>query len=154
MTRILLASLVLLLPAVVRAQGEDAQALAQEILDKGAKQFDKKDAAAMAATYTEDAQVFWVAKDQNTGEYKTEMREGRSEIEALYRDLFKDSNETTTSRNTVEYARRLAPDLLVIHGHFQPKISETGTYSFVQVRRKEGDQWKIMSLRLFIVSAQ
>jgi hypothetical protein len=40
-----------------RAEDKDAKTLAQDILDKGAALFDKRDAAAMAATYTEDAQL-------------------------------------------------------------------------------------------------
>ena len=87
---------------VARAEDKDAKSLAQDLLDKGAASFDKRDAAAMAATYTEDAQLEWIEKDSASGAIKIDTKKGREEIEALYRDLFKDSKEATTSKNTVE----------------------------------------------------
>jgi hypothetical protein len=129
----------------------DAKALAQEILTKGAALFDTRDAAAMAATYTEDARLSLVAKDKDTGAYKVDVKEGRSAIEAAYRDLFKDQNEKTTSRNTVEFARLLAPDLLIIEGDFEPDVAKGDKFTFVQERTKQGDRWLITSLRLYVL---
>src|SRR5947209_16148583 len=58
---------VLALPFSARADDKDAKKLAQQTLDKGASLFDARDAAALAATYTEDAQVHWIDKDNSTG---------------------------------------------------------------------------------------
>src|SRR5262249_60394462 len=134
-----------------RAQGADAKALAQEILKKGAALFDTRDAAAMADTYTTDARVTVVSKGEDNGRTKVESKEGRAEIEGLYRDLFKDASEKTTSRNTVEYARLVTPDLLVIHGDFAPDVNKGDKYAFVQERVKDSDRWLIRSLRLYLI---
>jgi len=135
------------LPAL--AQEPDTKKMAQEILDKGAALFDKHDAAAMAATYFEDARLFMVGKNNDTGEYEVGTKEGRSQIEDFYRDLFKDPNEKTVSRNTVEFARFVNPDVLIIHGYFEPNTAKPDKYTFVQVRVKKGEKWLIQSLRLF-----
>jgi hypothetical protein len=139
---------VILAPGFARAQ--DAKAVAQEVLNKGAALFDTRDAAAMAETYTDDAKLTWIEKDSNTGKFKVEVKEGRSDIEKLYSDLFKDAKEKTTSRNTVEFAKFISPSLLLIEGEFEPKINE-GKYSFVQERIKQGDKWVIMALRIYVV---
>jgi hypothetical protein len=152
MTRITPVVLVaLLLAPALAAADDDAKALATKILDKGAALFDKKDAAAMAATYTEDGRILWYEKDKDTGELKLSEKKGRSEVQDLYRGLFEGSTEPTTSRNTVQYARFVTPDILVIHGVFQPNSAKAGTYPFVQVRRKEGDRWLIKTLQLFAI---
>ncbi|MBX6314610.1 MAG: hypothetical protein IRY99_17105 [Isosphaeraceae bacterium] len=150
MIRLAILPLALLWPLATRAQEPDARKLAQEILDKGAALFDTRDAAAMAATYTEDAKIFWVGKNQDTGQYQIDVKDGRSQIEDLYRNLFKD-RKRTTSRNTVEFARFVAPDLLVIQGYFEPDIHRADKFPFVQVRVKQGDKWLMMSLRLFVL---
>src|SRR5271157_5818056 len=117
---ILAVTLTLCLSLSARADDTDAKTVAQGLLDKGAALFDKRDAAAMAATYTEDAQLEWVDKDSAAGGIKIETRKGREEIEALYRDFFKDQKEATTSKNIVEFARFISPELMVVHGAFQP----------------------------------
>jgi hypothetical protein len=81
-------ALILSLPLAAPALEDDAKTVAQGILDKGAALFDKRDAAAMAATYTEDAQLEWIEKDSASGGIKIDARKGREEIEAVYRDLF------------------------------------------------------------------
>lgn len=152
MTRFMFAVFVVCVPLAVQARAQDAKTQAQEVLDRGSALFDARDAAALAATYTEDARIVWVEKDKGTGTYIFKRKRGRSEIEALYRDLFKDSNEKTTSRNNVEFARFVAPDLMVINGTFQPNVADGGSYRFIQVRIKQGDKWLMSSLRIFIVA--
>jgi hypothetical protein len=149
---ILSLALAFVVPSAARSQGDDAKVLAQGVLDKGATLFDSKDAAAMAATYAEDARLIWMDKDNDTGRYNTSVKQGRAEIESLYRDLFKDPNEQFRARNTVEFARQVSSDLLIIYGTFQPDISKTGKYPFVQARIKQGDKWLIKSLEFFLVS--
>jgi hypothetical protein len=152
MKRLMIFGLMFAFPFTLMAQEKDAKAVAQDVLDKGAALFDTRDATAMAATYTEDAQLFWIDKDSSTGEIKIDVKKDRTEIESLYRDLFKDAKEKTTSKNTVEFARFVTPDLMVIHGVFQPDVAKQGKFPFVQMRVKVGDKWLMKSLQLFVIS--
>jgi hypothetical protein len=149
---ILAVALTLCLSNSARADDTDAKTVAQDVLDKGAALFDKHDAAAMAATYTEDAQLEWVEKDSAAGGIKIETRKGREEIEALYRDFFKDQKEATTSKNTVEFARFISPELMVVHGAFQPNVANDAKFQFVQLRYKKDDKWMLKSLTLFVIA--
>jgi hypothetical protein len=145
-------ALLFVVPFSLRAQDKDAKTVAQEVLDKGSALFDTRDAVAMAATYTEDAELLWIDKDSTTGEIKVSVKKDRSEIESLYRDLFKDAKEKTTSKNTVEYARFVGADLMVIHGAFQPDVDKQGKFPFVQMRLKQGEKWVIKNLQLYVIS--
>jgi hypothetical protein len=148
---LLAVALTLGLSLAARAEDQDAKALAQDILEKGAALFDKRDAAAMAATYTEDAQLEWIEKDSAAGGIKIDVKKGREEIEAVYRDLFKDAKEATTSKNTVEYAKFIGSGLMVIEGDFQPNAASEAKFHFVQLRLKQGDKWLMRSLQLFVI---
>ena len=66
---------------------QDAKSLAQDILTKGAALFDSRDAAAMAATYTEKAQVTAYSRDDETGALKTETGRGRADVQKFYAEL-------------------------------------------------------------------
>jgi hypothetical protein len=145
-------ALLLAIPISTKAQDESAKNLAQDVLSKGSALFDTRDAAAMAATYTEGAQILWYDKQDDTGEIKLTTKNGRAEIESLYKDLFKDQTEKTTSKNTVEFARFAKPEVLIIHGVFQPNIDKPGKFPFVQVRVKAGDKWLMKTLQIFIMS--
>ena len=133
------------------AAAEDARADAQAILDKGSALFDKNEAAAMAATYTADAHLSWFEEEGNPSEIILKTKKGRAEIEAFYRDVFKSEKTKSTSKNVVEFARFVGPDLMVIHGSFRPDTSKSriGHLTFVQVRVRQGDGWLIKSLQLF-----
>ena len=144
-------ALIVGLPLDARARDDDAKTVAQGILDKGATLFDKRDAAAMAATYTEDAQLEWIEKDSASDGIKIDVKKGREEIETVYRDLFKDAKEPTTSKNIVDYARFVSSELLVIEGDFQPNVANDGKFHFVQLRLKQGDKWQMRSLQLFVI---
>ena len=152
MKRFAIFALLFVVPFSLRAQDKDAKTVAQEVLDKGSALFDTRDAVAMAATYTEDAELLWIDKDSTTGEIKVSAKKDRSEIESLYRDLFKDAKEKTTSKNTVEYARFVGADLMVIHGVFQPNVDKQGKFPFVQMRLKQGEKWMIKNLQLYVIS--
>jgi hypothetical protein len=152
MKRIAIFALLFVVPFSLRAQDKDAKTVAQEVLDKGSALFDTRDAVAMAETYTEDAELLWIDKDSTTGEIKVSVKKDRSEIESLYRDLFKDAKEKTTSKNTVEYARFVGADLMVIHGVFQPNVDKQGKFPFVQMRLKQGEKWMIKNLQLYVIS--
>ena len=128
---------------------EDAKALAQKILDEGAKDFSRKDARVMARSYTEDAEAKLVSKEESGG-IKTETHRGRVEIEAFYRKLF-ESDQKGEARNTVEYARYLGPTLLMITGKFKPIETGEIELEFVQIRQKDGDHWLIRDMQVFLV---
>jgi hypothetical protein len=152
MKRFAIFALLFVVPFSLKAQDKDAKTVAQEVLDKGSALFDTRDAVAMAATYTEDAELLWIDKDSTTGEIKVSVKKDRTEIESLYRDLFKDAKEKTTSKNTVEYARFVGADLMVIHGSFQPNVDKQGKFPFVQMRLKQGEKWVIKNLQLYVIS--
>ena len=151
MARSRLLSLAWLWPTAALAADPAAQRLAQDILTKGAALFDTRDAAAMAATYTEDAELILFAKDKDTDTYKAQVTRGRSAIQRGYQDLFKDRKPGTRSRNVVEFAHFVGSDLLIIHGTFTLDVSQGVSFPFIQVRAKQGDKWLLMSLQLFIV---
>jgi ketosteroid isomerase-like protein len=151
MARFMLLSLAFLFPSAARAADTDAKQLAQDILTKGAALFDTRDAAAMAATFTEDAEASLLLKDKDMGKYKVQTSRGRSAIEQGYQNIFKTRNPGTTSRNTVEYAHFVGNDLLIIHGTFTLDVSKGLAFPFVQVRAKQGDQWLILSLQVFVI---
>ncbi len=156
MNRLAIAALAaLLLPTVVRAGGpaEDATELARKITDEGALNFERKDAVELANSYMDDAQLFLVSKDKDTGQIKVETSQGRSEIQSAYEDLLK-GDKTVQAKNHVEYARLIAPDMLLISGTFE--LGENGgnplRLPFFQVRVKHGERWLVNSMRVFVVS--
>lgn len=150
MTRCAILCTVLFMPAVAPAAEPDATTVAQDILTKGAALFDTRDAGAMAATYTEEAELILISKDKNTDRFKAENTHGRAAIEQFYRDLFKDRTADTTARNVVQYARFVGPDTLVIHGDFTPDVAKGDSFPFVQTRVKEGDRWFIIMIQVYI----
>ena len=154
MARFMILSLALLFPisSTASAADTDAKQLAQDILTKGAALFDARDAAAMAATFREDAEGSLCLRDKDTGKYKVQVSRGRSAIEQGYQNIFKTRKAGTTSRNVVEFAHFVGTDLLIIHGTFTLDVSQGLSFPFVQVREKQGDQWLILSLQVFVIS--
>jgi hypothetical protein len=144
-------SLTMFTSTTARAEDAAARTMAQEILDKGSALFDRKDAAEMAATWTEDGQILWYERDKESDELKVNSKTGRGEIESLYRSVFKDQNPSV-SKNNVDHARLVSPDLLVIEGTFQPNVESPGRFPFVQVRVKQNDKWLLKTLQLFLIS--
>ena len=91
------------------ASRKEAMQLARKLTTVGAATYDSHDAAAMAAFYTAHARVKMVGKGEEG--YKVTLYNGRAEIEKLYAGLFK-NDQPTHAKNTVEYARFIAPDML------------------------------------------
>ena len=129
----------------------EALKLAKKLTEDGAATFNTANAKAMAAYYTDDAKMFLQSKEEN--DISVKEYDGREEIEKFYADIFKDP-ATILAKNTVEYAKLLAPDLLVIAGTFVPNESATKPLKvpFYQVRIKRAEKWLIHSLRIFVVS--
>jgi hypothetical protein len=151
MTRILIVPVALLLafsPARADEEGE-AMKLAQKLTTEGAATYDTKDAKAMAAYHTEDSTVTIYSKDKDTGQVKLDVKRGRAEIEQLYADMFKNAG-TIKSKNTVELARLIEDEMLVIYGTFQPDINDQIRVQFFQVRVKQGEKWLMTNVQLFL----
>lgn len=126
---------------------QDATAAATRLLEQGSAMFDAKDSAGMAAQYVGDAEITLVAKQD--GRLQSQSYSGKERIQKLYVDMFRDS-ATAQSKNVVEYARYVGPDLLLIAGTFEPDLGGQLTLQFVQVRVKEADGvWRIRNLQLF-----
>jgi len=130
---------------------DEALKLATKLTDEGAATFSKGDAKAMAASYAEDALLFVQGKSDG-GDHSVKEYDGRAEIERFYADYFKEPR-TIRAKNTVEYARLLTDDVLVIAGTFEPNQLDEKPMKlpFYQVRVRRGDRWMIHSLRLFIL---
>jgi hypothetical protein len=152
-TAALAAALVLSTTAVALAADDADREIAVKALTAGAAMFDTKDAKGIAATYADDAVLTIVGKEKDTGDLKTQVKNGRGEIEAYYRDDIFKPDSTYHARNTVEYTRKLAPDLLLIAGYFEPDTQSNSSMKlpFVQVRQKQGDTWRIKTLSLYII---
>jgi ketosteroid isomerase-like protein len=139
-------------PPALHADGpaDEATKLAVKLTEEGAAVFDTFSARAMADFYAEDAEIAIVTRGDEG--LKVQTHKGKAEIEKAYAELFK-KPETIKSRNHVEYAKFLAPDILVIAGTFElnslkpdsPKIP------FYQVRMRSGDRWLMSSLKIFFV---
>lgn len=140
-----------LIPAVVRAGAEeDAAALARRLTTAGAARFEARDAAALAASYDDEAEAVLVSRGD--ADLKRDVRRGRSAIEGLYADLFRDG-KAIRARNTVEHARFLSPEVLLITGSFELSAGTEAplVLPFTQVRHRHGDTWKIHHLEVFLL---
>jgi hypothetical protein len=143
-------ALLIVIPQSRAEDNDEAMKLAVKLTTDGAATFDTKDAKAMAAYYTEDAQITVISKEKDTGTIKTEYKRGRGEVEEFYQTLFKDAG-TINAKNTVEYARRIDPDVLLISGVFQPNTADRLKVPFHQVRVRQGDKWLMTNLQIYIV---
>ena len=151
MKRIIAIGFVILMTGTPRVHAADAKTLAQAILSKGAQLFDTKNAAAMAATYTEDAELTVITKESGSATPKVEITRGRADIERFYAKLFEDANTKFAARNVVEYAEMVDSDLLIIHGHFTPGEGALDkALPFGQTRTKQGENWRILSLQIIL----
>jgi len=128
----------------------EAEKIAAKILKTGSELFDAKKSDALAATYTEDGKIHLFSK--RDGKYQDDLKEGRADIARFYEDVFKDGG-VHHSENTVEFTRLLAPDLLVIHGRFRTDTPGL-VLPFVQMRVKQGDEWLLKELCLFLTEKE
>lgn len=132
------------------ADPDDATKLAVKLTTEGAANFDRKDAKALAESYTEDANLTVITHDKDSDHPKSENKRGRGEIQAAYETMFKDSG-TIHSKNTVEYARLIHSNLLVIAGVFEPGLGD-GKFkvNFVQIRYRQDDKWLVSSMQIVL----
>lgn len=127
---------------------DEATAVARELTDAGARLFAAKDARGLVDTYLDDAEVTLLQKDSEG--LKTEVRKGRTAIEAAYRELFQ-NDKPFQARNRVEHARYLGPEMLLITGSFELKVGDDSPLAipFVQVRIKQGKLWLVHTMQLY-----
>lgn len=132
--------------------GDDAKAreIAEKVTTEGAALFDTLDARAMAATYAEKGVL--VVYQRENGEIVRETHEGRQKIEAYYAKLF-EHPETIKSKNTVEHARLIAPDLLAINGTFDVNSlkPDSPKVAFHQLRQNKGGKWLVLTMEISLV---
>ncbi len=124
----------------------EAEQIAEKFLKAGSDLFDAKDAAGLANTYSENGEILIIG--EKDGEITEDIKAGRAEIERFYGEYFKDKG-AIDSENAVEFARMIAPEILVVHGKFQPNTGEA-KLPFVQLRVKHGDKWLMSKLWLFL----
>lgn len=136
-------------PAKGRADAppkSEAEQIAEKFLRAGSDLFDAKDAAGLANTYSENGEILIIG--EKDGEITEDIKAGRPEIERFYAEYFKDKG-AIDSENTVEFARLIASDILVVHGKFRPNTGEA-KLPFVQLRVKQGEKWLMSKLWLFL----
>jgi hypothetical protein len=131
------------------APPSEAEQIARRVLKAGSDLFDAKNAAALAATYHDEGIIHVISRSDDAS-YKDDQKRGRAEIEQFYNDLFRDAG-AIDSENTAEFARLIAPDLLVVHGRFRPNTGQK-EIPFVQMRIKQGPEWRLKELWLFLSS--
>jgi hypothetical protein len=129
---------------------DPAMALAVKLTEQGAATFDTFNAKAMADYYVDDAEISLVTKED--GGLKAQIQKGKVEIEKFYADVFK-KPETIKSRNHVEYAKLIAPDVLVIVGTFDTNTLKPASpkVPFSQVRVRKGEQWLMSSVQIYVL---
>ena len=137
--------------AIPPAPAEDPLVVSKQLLTAGATLFDKHDAAAMAATYVENGEVELYLKARDNDTYKRDLYSGRAAIQEGYAKVFEDATPTMKSRNVVESARFIAPTVLLIQGTFQPDTNKEDTVPFVQIRVRDGGDWRILSMQLYVL---
>jgi ketosteroid isomerase-like protein len=142
----------LLAAPAIAADDDEAKAIAEKLLTAGEKMFDAKDAKGLAATYTDDAVITTLSRDNNSRAIKTRTYCGHEAIEKAYGDMFK-GDATLHAKNTIKHVSRIAPDVLAVAGEFTPDTQASNPIKvpFVQVRVKQGDAWKIASLQLLLL---
>jgi ketosteroid isomerase-like protein len=133
------------------AWADEARDLAEKATKAGEALFNARDAKGLAATYTEGARLDVISREKDTGVLKVETKAGRAEIESFYENFFKDGNQPH-AKNTIEFARTIGDGLLTFTGVFVPdtEAAEPLRLPFVQVREKQGDTWRVVSLQLFL----
>lgn len=147
--------LMVLLGSLVARADEDAMAVAKKVTAEGAENFISRDARALGESYTDDAVLYLVTFDQDAGTARVDTKEGRFTIQSLYEDLFREG-QAIDAHNTVDYARLIGPNYLVIAGTFEMKrgLLDVSRLPFVQTRVRQGDRWLIQSMRVVFVPNQ
>ena len=134
---------------------EDAKAEADRLTSESASVFNSGDAAAMAALFAPEATVGLSTTGPDGTKPAGKVSRGRDEIEVFYRQVFEGPNQVQ-GQNTVDYARFIRPDLLILTGRFAMTADgkPLPPVTFTEVYRKTGDTWKAFDLRAFLTQPE
>ncbi len=150
MTARCLLGVILFLGGALPARGDEALDAAKAATGEGAKIFSSKNLDAMLATYAEDSQVEIISRNEATGGLKRDQSTGKNEIRKLYEDMFK-TEGSIDARNTVETARFVGPEMLLITGTFEVSAGgRTSTFPFVQVRTRRDGKWLLAHVQVYV----
>jgi hypothetical protein len=120
--------------------------LAKELTSHGVELFVQGNGNELAAQYVDDAEIVMTTLEPY-GAPTIQITRGHEKINQLYQVAPKLGQMSPV--NDVHYARFITPEILHISGIFMiTDQGETKRYPFTQIRRKEGDKWKIVSLEL------
>ena len=134
----------------VRAQDDAARRLAEKLTADGATAFANRQVDTLMSTYESTAHITAYLRD-NEGGIKEQSYNSYETIRALYNDLFKDEGPIE-AHNTVDYAKFIGADLLLISGTFEvTKDGKTQQLPFTQLRHKVGENWRILHLDLLLM---
>lgn len=123
-----------------------AMKLAKELTSHGIELFIKGDGAGLAAQYVDDAEIVMTTFEA-FGAPTIQVTTGKDEIAKVYQTA--GSLGKMSPVNDVHFARFITPEILHIAGVFSiTDQGETKRYPFTQIRKKDGDKWKIVTLEL------
>jgi uncharacterized protein (TIGR02246 family) len=134
MSRIaMLAACLILIAGAAMAQ---SKATIQKADDKWAKAFNKGDAAALAAMYTEDAYALPPG---------AEMMKGRSEIEAFWRQQMQQIGDVKcTALDVKPLGRNAAREIGTCSFKTKAQPPRDGALKYAVVWEKVGSQWELL----------
>ena len=113
-----------------------SKAMIQSLDDKWAEAFNKGDAAAVAAMYTQDAYVLPPGAD---------MVKGRNAIEALWRANMQQIGDVKcTALDVKPLGRNAAREIGTCSFKTKAQPPQDGSLKYAVVWEKEGGQWKLL----------
>lgn len=113
-----------------------SKAMIQSLDDKWAEAFNKGDAAAVAAMYTQDAYVLPPGAD---------MVKGRNAIEALWRANMQQIGDVKcTALDVKPLGRNAAREIGACSFKTKAQPPQDGSLKYAVVWEKEGGQWKLL----------
>jgi uncharacterized protein (TIGR02246 family) len=131
-----IAMLIACLMLVAGPAAAQSKAVIQNADDRWAEAFNKGDAAALAAMYTEDAYVLPPG---------AEMIKGRSAIAAFFRQEVQQVGDVKcTTRDVKPLGRNAAREIGTCSFKTKAQPPEDGTVKYAVVREKEAGQWKLL----------
>ena len=131
-----IAMLVACLMLVAGPVAAQSKAAIQKLDDKWAEDFNKGDAAAVAAMYTQDAYVLPPG---------AEMMKGRSAIEAFWRQQMQQIGDVKcTALDVKPLGRNAAREIGTCSFKTKAQPPQDGALKYAVVWEKEGGQWRLL----------
>jgi uncharacterized protein (TIGR02246 family) len=121
---------------VIGPAAAQSRAIIQKADDKWAEAFNKGDAAAVAAMYTEDAYVLPAG---------AEMMKGRSAIEAFWRQQMQQIGDVKcTALDVKPLGNKAAREIGTCSFKTKAQSPQDGALKYAVVWEKEGREWRLM----------